>query len=114
MIRRPPRSTRTDTLFPYTTLFRSPDDAPRLMGNRAFLGLNVATLMVYAGLSIMFFLLPFDLVDRRALPSTEAGLVFLPFTLGVGLLTRVFGALADQVGARAKIGRAAWWERGGR
>src|SRR3546814_5260937 len=26
MIRRPPRSTRTDTLFPYTTLFRS---APR-------------------------------------------------------------------------------------
>src|SRR3546814_5800815 len=25
MIPRPPRSTRTDTLFPYTTLFRSPD-----------------------------------------------------------------------------------------
>src|SRR3546814_8742225 len=24
MIRRPPRSTRTDTLFPYTTLFRTP------------------------------------------------------------------------------------------
>src|SRR3546814_2428948 len=24
IIRRPPRSTRTDTLFPYTTLFRSP------------------------------------------------------------------------------------------
>src|SRR3546814_3878279 len=28
MIRRPPRSTRTDTLFPYTTLFRS---APRII-----------------------------------------------------------------------------------
>src|SRR3546814_8142081 len=27
MIRRPPRSTRTDTLFPYTTLFRSVDRA---------------------------------------------------------------------------------------
>src|SRR3546814_7791815 len=27
MIRRPPRSTRTDTLFPYTTLFRSHRDA---------------------------------------------------------------------------------------
>src|SRR3546814_21118376 len=26
MIRRPPRSTRTDTLFPYTTLFRSGDN----------------------------------------------------------------------------------------
>src|SRR3546814_2345909 len=30
MIRRPPRSTRTDTLFPYTTLFRA--DLPRLAG----------------------------------------------------------------------------------
>src|SRR3546814_13595868 len=28
MIRRPPRSTRTDTLFPYTTLFRSLDKYP--------------------------------------------------------------------------------------
>src|SRR3546814_9119573 len=36
MIRRPPRSTRTDTLFPYTTLFRS-------IGSRCFadgLGVN--------------------------------------------------------------------------
>src|SRR3546814_18015109 len=29
MIRRPPRSTRIDTLFPYTTLFRSPRLSPR-------------------------------------------------------------------------------------
>src|SRR3546814_2215050 len=29
MIRRPPRSTRTDTLFPYTTLFLSPPTAGR-------------------------------------------------------------------------------------
>src|SRR3546814_15524865 len=33
MIRRPPRSTRTDTLFPYTTLFRSGScDASSLPG----------------------------------------------------------------------------------
>src|SRR3546814_4442365 len=33
MIRRPPRSTRTDTLFPYTTLFRSDfDDVYREQG----------------------------------------------------------------------------------
>src|SRR3546814_17823261 len=31
MIRRPPRSTRTDTLFPYTTLFRSGGDTIRAM-----------------------------------------------------------------------------------
>src|SRR3546814_17565559 len=30
MIRRPPRSTRTDTLFPYTTLFRSENGLPAL------------------------------------------------------------------------------------
>src|SRR3546814_16883087 len=39
MIRRPPRSTRTDTLFPYTTLFRSDPEydraASRTMDNRA-------------------------------------------------------------------------------
>src|SRR3546814_11002103 len=30
MLRRPPRSTRTDTLFPYTTLFRSFELRPRI------------------------------------------------------------------------------------
>src|SRR3546814_16177163 len=39
MIRRPPRSKRTDTLFPYTTLFRSGRDAH---GGRARLSLYAA------------------------------------------------------------------------
>src|SRR3546814_5597682 len=34
MIRRPPRSTRTDTLFPYTTLFRSGAE-PLVIGDNA-------------------------------------------------------------------------------
>src|SRR3546814_3157382 len=33
MLRRPPRSTRTDTLFPYTTLFRSRGDPDRVIRN---------------------------------------------------------------------------------
>src|SRR3546814_10544781 len=33
MIRRPPRSTRTDTLFPYTTLFRSPQSPTSTLAN---------------------------------------------------------------------------------
>src|SRR3546814_7347381 len=37
MIRRPPRSTRTDTLFPYTTLFRSPARQNRRSGKRHLL-----------------------------------------------------------------------------
>src|SRR3546814_7307850 len=35
MIRRPPRSTRTDTLFPYTTLFRSLEQQNLARGDRA-------------------------------------------------------------------------------
>src|SRR3546814_5556859 len=35
MIRRPPRSTRTDTLFPYTTLFRSRRSRGQGVGSRA-------------------------------------------------------------------------------
>src|SRR3546814_1857414 len=38
MIRRPPRSTRTDTLFPYTTLFRSMIQAAQVRAARALLG----------------------------------------------------------------------------
>jgi EmrB/QacA subfamily drug resistance transporter len=80
-----------------------PMTPPRLVQNRTFLGLNASTLMIYSGLAIMFFLLPFDLVDRRGMTPTEAGLAFLPFTLGLGLLSRPFGVLADSIGARAML-----------
>src|SRR3546814_2562804 len=42
MIRRPPRSTRTDTLFPYTTLFRSHDVAN--CGTKSSLGVMSTSL----------------------------------------------------------------------
>src|SRR3546814_6995716 len=49
MIRRPPRSTRTDTLLPYTTLFRSSGgfgeaDAPR---NNRSIGQNGMIIQIY-------------------------------------------------------------------
>src|SRR3546814_6313791 len=40
MIRRPPRSTRTDTLFPYTTLFRSRIDQADRPGEAALAQLS--------------------------------------------------------------------------
>src|SRR3546814_12023786 len=40
MIRRPPRSTRTDTLFPYTTLFRSGCRTDRRLWRRPVRGRN--------------------------------------------------------------------------
>src|SRR3546814_2605078 len=45
MIRRPPRSTRTDTLFPYTTLFRS---ATRATDQREDAGVAAFYLMALA------------------------------------------------------------------
>src|SRR3546814_2182092 len=47
MIRRPPRSTRTDTLFPYTTLFRS-----------------------FTGVGILFF---FQAIGQTPLPNNQNG-----------------------------------------
>src|SRR3546814_6584244 len=55
MIRRPPRSTRTDTLFPYTTLFRSmPADwaSERTMGLSMAPGATALTRMPYWPFSI--------------------------------------------------------------
>ncbi len=82
---------------------KHPMTPPYLLRNRAFVALNVATMMAYAGLSIMFFVLPFDVIDRRGLSSTDAALVFLPFTLGLALLTPGFGSLADAIGARVLL-----------
>src|SRR3546814_15773775 len=50
MIRRPPRSTRTDTLFPYTTLFRSRSAICAIMLNMlsALIGLVTLILMIPA------------------------------------------------------------------
>jgi EmrB/QacA subfamily drug resistance transporter len=81
----------------------NPMTPPWLLGNRPFVALNVATLLVYTGLAVMFFLLSFDLIDRRHLTPTGAGLVFLPFTLGVGLLSQPLGALADRIGVRLML-----------
>src|SRR3546814_20255728 len=49
MIRRPPRSTRTDTLFPYTTRFRSAIGARQKFIDRSHLHINDALLQRSAG-----------------------------------------------------------------
>src|SRR3546814_431281 len=62
MIRRPPRSTRTDTLFPYTTLFRSSGS----VAVAQVFGVKSSTDDVLAGV---------DLIGKRAIVTgTSAGL----------------------------------------
>lgn len=76
---------------------------PRLLQNEPFVGLNLATLGIYGALAVAFFLLPFEMIDRRDLSATDVGLIFVPFTLAIGLLSRSFGKLADRYGARIPL-----------
>src|SRR3546814_11093876 len=48
MIRRPPRSTRTDTLFPYTTLFRSDSNMTALLAGVALFAFGTGPLKGFA------------------------------------------------------------------
>ncbi len=80
---------------------------PALLAAPAFVRINAATFCLYAGLSVLFFLLPFELIDRRGFDATLAGAAFLPFTLAVGLLSQAFGRLADRFGANLLIAAGA-------
>src|SRR3546814_18061529 len=63
MIRRPPRSTRTDTLFPYTTLFRS---------LRGMIAIGVPPLFVATGIAAVL-LVAGDLAEQlRGLVARDA------------------------------------------
>src|SRR3546814_9487493 len=67
MIRRPPRSTRTDTLFPYTTLFRSYSST-----------LNLRKVLV-CGAVILEFLFPIvgrDLLKHRAMITEDIEILY--------------------------------------
>src|SRR3546814_2484337 len=57
MIRRPPRSTRTDTLFPYTTLFRSLGESHGLAAEAADLLQPLDAVRDHAGYRAIHFIL---------------------------------------------------------
>src|SRR3546814_13209334 len=70
MIRRPPRSTRTDTLFPYTTLFRSIlsqgyGACPSIQPALGPIEIWVANIRIESATFLLGFL---DVVHRNSLP----------------------------------------------
>src|SRR3546814_6438157 len=65
MIRRPPRSTRTDTLFPYTTLFRSHPRWPLLADVFLYLAEDHVEIVAAANIGLMRAVGFVDLVNRR-------------------------------------------------
>src|SRR3546814_17295751 len=88
MIRPPPRSTRTDTLFPYTTLFRS----FQVARNDRVVGRCLVVIFAFSLLSLPFIGQMPTLADVNlgiAAKSTQYGILYASF--GVGALA---GALS--------------------
>jgi EmrB/QacA subfamily drug resistance transporter len=75
-----------------------------LFARRNFAVGNVETLAVYAGLSVLFFLLTLFLQQVAGYTPLQAGLATLPVTLVMLVLSRRFGALAGRWGPRLFMG----------
>jgi EmrB/QacA subfamily drug resistance transporter len=71
---------------------------PELLRNRQFATANLLTLFLYGAFSAVLFLLPFDLIARRGLSASQAGLAFLPIGLVIGLASQRAGRWADAAG----------------
>jgi EmrB/QacA subfamily drug resistance transporter len=74
-----------------------------LFRSATFSGANALTLLLYAALTGALFLLPFELIQLRGYSPAEAGAAFLPFSLLMGLLSRVSGGLSQRFGARGPL-----------
>jgi EmrB/QacA subfamily drug resistance transporter len=74
-----------------------------LFRSRVFSSINLLTFFLYAALSGVFFLLPFLLIQVHGYSATQAGAVFLPFTIIMGALSRWSGGLLDRFGARLPL-----------
>lgn len=74
-----------------------------LFRSRNFSAANVLTLFLYAALSAMLFLLPFNLLQIQHYTPLQVGMALLPFVVTMSLLSRYAGALADRIGARVLL-----------
>src|SRR3546814_18816273 len=98
MIRRPPRSTRTDTLFPYTTLFRS----RALAGSLAlsFAAGPLGVFLVLRRMSLMGDAMAHAILPGVAVGFLTAGLSLRAMTLGgmdTGLLVALLAGAITRV-----------------
>jgi EmrB/QacA subfamily drug resistance transporter len=75
-----------------------------LFRRRNFAVGNMLTFAMYAGLSVVFFLLVLYLQQVAGYEAIEAGLATVPSSLVMFLLSRRFGALADRIGPRPLMG----------
>ena len=74
-----------------------------LFSSRAFTGTNVLTVFLYAALSMVFFVLPFTLIDRHGYSVIQASTALLPFVLVMFVVSPWAGRLADRHGPRLPL-----------
>jgi EmrB/QacA subfamily drug resistance transporter len=71
-----------------------------VFASRQFTAVNAVTFVVYAGMSVQFFLLVVDLQVVSGFSPMAAGLALLPVTVLMLLLSARAGALAQRIGPR--------------
>lgn len=74
-----------------------------LFHSRVFTGVNVETLLLYGGLSAIFYFLPFDLIQAHGYSAFTAGTAMLPFVLCMSLISRWSAAMLEKTGPRTLL-----------
>jgi EmrB/QacA subfamily drug resistance transporter len=74
-----------------------------LFRSRAFTLANVLTLLLYAALGVILFLVPLNLIQVQHYTATAAGAALLPFPLIMFALSRWSGALVARTGSRLPL-----------
>jgi EmrB/QacA subfamily drug resistance transporter len=76
---------------------------PTMFSSPAFAGANLLTVFLYAGLSMVMFVLPFTLIQRHGYSLVAASMAMLPFVIVMFLLSRWAGTLLDRHGPRGPL-----------
>ncbi len=74
-----------------------------LLRSRGFLGLGLATFLLYGGFTGSLFFLPFNLIQVQGYTALQAGAANLPFILVMAALSPVSGFLAGRIGSRRAL-----------
>jgi EmrB/QacA subfamily drug resistance transporter len=74
-----------------------------LFTSRTFTLSNVLTLLLYAALGVVLFLVPLDLIQVQHYTATAAGASFLPFPVIMFALSRWSGGLVARIGSRLPL-----------
>ncbi|MGB0499218.1 MAG: MFS transporter [Rubricella sp.] len=69
-----------------------------------FSAANISTFLLYAALGAVLFFLPMTLIAGHDVPEAQAGLIFIPLTAFVALLSGPVGGLVERFGAGLLIG----------